>query len=88
MLQKHLKNKSYLACEYSEKEEAPRIATRYMPGQMFLGRVAAKYEALFSALMRVRQVVSCHLRYPETTGTIPKMTIILKMPPTDVSRAY
>ena len=58
-----------------------------MPGHMVLGRVATKYAALFSALIRVRQLVSCHLRYPETTGTMPKMTIILKMPPTDVSRA-
>ena len=55
-----------------------------MPGQMAFGNVAAKYDVLFSALMRVRHDVSCHLRRPDTTGTTPKMTIMLKtLPATD-----
>ena len=55
-----------------------------MPGQMALGSVAAKYDELFSALMRVRHEVSCHFKRPDTTGTTPKMTMMLKtLPATD-----
>ena len=64
-----------------------RTSTRYMPGQMALGSVAAKYDVLFSALISVRQLVSCHLRRPDTIGTTQKMTIMLKMLPAMVSWA-
>ena len=39
-----------------------RTSTRYMPGQMARGSVAAKYDVLLSALMSVRHDVSCHFR--------------------------